>query len=177
MNNSNEIWVDVVGYEGSYSISNLGRVVSHHRGKNRILKPCVNSGGYSYVDLCQDGIRKSVRVNVLVANHFLPKPYGVVEVNHKDENKLNNRVDNLEWCTRSYNMNYGTRTERQRAKISKSVIQFSKNGAFIFWYDSIHQASRMVGISAPQILRCCKNRIPYAGDFIWRYASEVQNVN
>lgn len=175
MNDISEIWVDIVGYDGLYSISNLGRVASHHQDKHRILKTPANSRGYAYVDLSQNGVRKSFRVHVLVAEHFIPKPHGQVEVNHKDEDKLNNRVDNLEWCTKSYNLTYGTRIERQRAKVGKPIIQYSKAGEYICSYDSIRQASRTVGISAPHIVRCCKKINPYSGGFVWRYLTEVQN--
>jgi hypothetical protein len=170
-----ETWVDVVGYEGSYSISNLGRVMSHHRNKHRLLQSCTNGRGYAYVTLSQNGIGKSFRVHVLVAKHFLPKPQGTVEVNHKDENKLNNQVDNLEWCSKKHNINYGTRIERVRAKLSKPVNQYSKTGKYINSYASINQASLIVGVSSPHIVHCCKGARRYAGGFVWKYVTEVLN--
>lgn len=178
MNKEPEIWVDIVGYEGLYSISNLGRIASHHRGENRILHPATHKwNGYSYVDLSKNGVRKSFRVHVLVAKHFLPNPQGLVDINHKDEDKLNNRVDNLEWCTKSYNINYGTRNARQRVKMCKPVVQYYKNGERIRTYDSIRQASQITGISAPHILRSCKKIRPSAGGYVWRYLAEVQDAH
>ena len=177
MNKEPEKWLDIVGYEGVYSISNFGRVMSHHQGKNRILKSVANSTGYAYVDLSRNNVSKSFRVHVLVAKHFLPNPKGLTDINHKDEDKLNNRVDNLEWCTKSYNINYGTRNARQRAKMCKPVVQYYKNGERIRTYDSIRQASQITGISAPHILRSCKKIRPSACGFVWRYLTEVQDAH
>lgn len=182
MNKEPEQWVDIVGYEGLYSISNLGRIASHHRDEFRILHPTTHrTNRYSYVNLCRNGIATLFRVHVLVAKHFLPNPNGLLEVNHKDEDKSNNRVDNLEWCTRKYNVNYGTaqqrRREKQRARVSKSVVQYSKTGEYICTYASISGASRIVGISTSHIVNCCNRRKPSAGNFIWRYLEEVQDVH
>ena len=175
MTNDREFWTEIVGYENLYSISNFGRVVSHHWGKHRILRQRINHRGYAMVNLTKDGMMKTFRVHSLVAKHFLPNPNGLPELNHKDENKLNNRVDNLEWCTRSYNVNYGTRIERQRAKVIKGVIRYDKHGVAIAKYDSLTTASRAVGISVQHIAACCKRKISYAGGFIWRYVAEVEN--
>ena len=103
-----EEWRDIQGYEGLYMVSNLGRVKSlnyHRTGKERIMKPSDNGHGYLFVVLCKDGKDKNCRINRLVAQAFLPNPDNLPEVNHKDENKYNNCVENLEWCDRSYNVN------------------------------------------------------------------------
>ncbi len=180
MNKEPEKWVDIAGYEGHYAISNLGRI-ANLRGRCRILHPTTHrTNGYSYVNLCRNGIAKSFRVHVLVAKHFLPQIEGKLEVNHKDENKSNNRVDNLEWCDRKYNVNYGTARERQRANLSKRlckpVVQYGKTGEYIRSYSSIDQASQIVGTSVPNIVNCCKRRKPSAGGFVWRYLTEVQSA-
>ena len=175
-NNISEIWVDLAGYEGLYSVSNLGRIASHHWNKRRILRPRTNNRGYSLVNLSKNGRLKTFKVHVLVAKHFLPNPCGLTEINHKDEDKSNNRCDNLEWCTRSYNVNYGTRIAKQRSAVIKAVIQYDKNGEIIASYDSITNASRAVGLSVQHIAACCKRKYPYAGGFIWRYTTEVQDV-
>lgn len=171
MNNISEIWADIVGYEGYYSISNLGRVASHHRNKCKILRHRANPKGYSLVNLSKNGVIKTFKVHRLVAEHFLPNPCGLTEINHKDEDKANNRIDNLEWSTRSYNVNYGTRIAKQRLAVIKPVIQYDKSGKIIASYDSITDASRTVGISVQHIAACCKRKYPYAGGFIWRYAT------
>lgn len=177
MNTELEKWVDIVGYEGLYSVSNLGRIARHLNGDTRILRPCTNSTGYSIVNLCQNGFTKSFRVHRLVAKHFIPNPYGLPEINHKDEDKSNNCATNLEWCTKSYNATYGTRIFRICAKISKPILQYSKTGEFISSHPSISHASRALGLSASNIVQCCKGHLPSIGGFIWRYATEVQDAH
>ena len=181
MNKEAEKWVDVVGYEGHYAISNLGRI-ANLRSRCRILHPTTHrTNGYSYVHLSRNGIAKLFRVHVLVAKHFVPNPHGLLEVNHKDEDKSNNRADNLEWCTRKYNVNYGTaqqrRREKQRAKVGTPVVQYSKTGEYIHTYGYIAEASQIVGTSVSNIVNCCKRRKPSAGGFVWRYLTEVQDAH
>lgn len=112
-----EIWKDVVGYEGLYQVSNLGRIKSLFRYK-RILKPIVGSQGYLYVSLYNKNKKmKSKRMHQLIAQAFIPNPNKLPFVNHKDENVTNNNVNNLEWCNAKYNCNYGTRIQRSRYKV------------------------------------------------------------
>ena len=142
-----EIWKDYKDYEGLYQASNLGRMRSLDRWvkgpnssirfcKGRILKPCTTKDGYLLVNLCKNGKVKSFLVHRLVAEAFIDNTDNLPQVNHKDENKLNNNVDNLEWCDAQYNSNYGTRTERLskskiNGKCSKIVLQYDLNGNFI----------------------------------------------
>ena len=119
-----EIWKPVIGYEGLYEVSNLGRVRSVdrlvkysngqiHLHKGRILSPgLVHKSGYLQVGLCNNGKTKHKMVYRLVAEGFLPNIDNLPQVNHKDENPFNNCVENLEWCTIEYNINYGTRTQK-----------------------------------------------------------------
>lgn len=90
---------------------------------NRLLQPYLNNNGYLKIKLVnKDGIRKNLLVHRVIAEAFLPNPDNLPEINHKDENKLNNAIDNLEWCTRDYNINYGTRNERSsQTKKSKAL--------------------------------------------------------
>lgn len=118
-NNMNEIWKDVPGYEGFYSVSNFGRVKQlkdNRFGKfidcDKIKKLTPDKDGYLRTSLTKDKKEKKFMVHRLVAMTFIPNPYNYPQVNHKDEVKNNNCVDNLEWCTEEYNANYGTRTER-----------------------------------------------------------------
>lgn len=104
-----EEWKDITGYEGLYQVSNLGRV----RRSGKILKGGYNNKGYHTINLCKNGISKSFFVHRLVAIAFIPNPNNFPIVNHKDENPKNNCVDNLEWCTKSYNATYGTAKERK----------------------------------------------------------------
>ena len=107
---NNEVWKDVKDYEGLYQISDKGRVKSLWFGKEKILKPGRDTCGYLQVNLSKNGEKKTYQVHRLVAKSFLPNPDNLSEVNHKDENKENNIVENLEFCDRKYNINYGTRT-------------------------------------------------------------------
>lgn len=114
-----EIWRDIEGYEGLYQVSNLGRVKSLDRidrlGRRKpgvILSYILHNYGYLLVNLYKEGKRKLFLVHRLVAHTFIPNPEGLPEINHKDEDKTNNLVDNLEYCDRKYNINYGTHTER-----------------------------------------------------------------
>lgn len=120
-----EIWKSIQGYEGLYEVSNLGNVRGLDRPfrnkqgiammKGRVLTPFYDSKqGYYKVKLCKDGKHKNFRIHRLVALAFLENPFNYTDVNHKDEDKTNNNVDNLEWCTRKYNNNYGTKPERTR---------------------------------------------------------------
>lgn len=107
-----EIWKDIPGYEGKYQVSNTGEIRSLKFGKIKILKQYTDKCGYNVLTLSENGKRKNHFVHRLVAMTFIPNPNNLPQVNHKDENKANNCVDNLEWCSRKYNMNYGTRNER-----------------------------------------------------------------
>ena len=132
-----EEWRDIEGYEGLYQVSNLGRVKSLARvvmrsdGKpntvnEKILKDGITKG-YCAVVLCKDRKKKMYKVHRLVAMAFLSNPHNLPEVNHKDENKKNNRVDNLEWCTSLYNNNYGTCIQRRVNTVVKNKSLCGKN--------------------------------------------------
>ena len=121
----NEEWRPIEGYEGLYEVSNTGRVRSLDRyvkgkgesyrlQKGKMLSPIKNKYGYLQVNLCCNGKNKMFLVHRLSAQAFIPNPDNLPEINHKDENPGNNSVDNLEWCDRSYNNNYGTRKDKVR---------------------------------------------------------------
>ena len=112
-----EIWKDIPDYEGLYQVSTLGNVKSLKRGKERLLKPSKTNNGYMFVTLYKNTKHKIFKVHRLVAMTFLENPNNLSCVNHKDENKDNNHVDNLEFCTHEYNNNYGTRNERVSKKM------------------------------------------------------------
>ena len=110
-----EIWKDIEGYEGLYQVSNKGRIKSlnyRRTGKERVLSSSPTSSGYLVVCLYKNKKPKPFLIHRLVAEAFIPNSDNLPEVNHKDENKLNNRVENLEWCDREYNINYGNRNEK-----------------------------------------------------------------
>lgn len=184
-----EVWRPVVEYEGLYEVSNLGRVRSldryetflnygrmsvRHR-KGRIMKPVITSKGYYIVSLKGKDI---FYIHRLVAQAFLPNPHNLPQVNHKDENKANNCVKNLEWCTQEYNYKYGTRAERciksniNNSKKSKPVRQYSIDGMFIKEWPSLMEIKRTLGKSISSISACCLNKPKYktAYGFVWQYA-------
>lgn len=101
---------DINDYEKLYAITEYGEVWSYKR--NKFLKKCLTKSGYYIVNLHKNGVMKSYRINRLVAIAFIPNPNNLPLVNHKDENKLNNSVDNLEWCDIKYNNNYGNRNKK-----------------------------------------------------------------
>ena len=159
-----EYWKPVVGYEGLYMVSNCGRVKSIKFGKERILKPVTNSSGYLLVGLYKNNIEKKYSVHRLVAEAFLDNPDNLPQVNHRDENKLNNNVDNLEWCTNEYNINYGTRTERY----SKPVLQYTLDGEFVGEWPSARECGRN-GFNQGSVSACCRGELKTHKGFIWKY--------
>lgn len=110
---------DIKGYEGIYAVTEDGKVWSYRRSK--FLSSSNNNGGYLRVDLCKDGGRKTVLIHRLVAEAYLPNPDNLPIVNHKDENKQNNHISNLEWCTVGYNNMYGTHAEAVAKKNCRPV--------------------------------------------------------
>ena len=118
-----KIWKPIIGYENLYKINNYGEVLSLR--SNKILKPNNNGIGYFIIQLCKNGKRKNYLIHRLVAEHFLDNPNNLAEVNHKDEDKSNNFVNNLEWCKHKYNMNYKQLQKRQQ--ISKEYNKLLKS--------------------------------------------------
>lgn len=161
-----ETWKDIKGFEGYYQISNLGRIKSlrYHglqRKHPKILKLRITTKGYAQIILSVNNIQTRYSVHRLVAYHFISNPNNLPCVNHKDENPLNNTADNLEWCTYSYNTNYGNCLSKIRegnvGKIgSYPIIQESLEGKFIAEYPSIGEASRRTKISYTTINDCCR---------------------
>lgn len=122
-----EVWKDVVGYEGYYMVSNLGRIKSmrfRHIKREKIMNASIRPDGYMSVGLSKDGVTKTRTVHRLVATAFLENPNNLEMINHKDENRSNNAVDNLEWCTRGYNQLYSLKLHPER----KFGENFKKNG-------------------------------------------------
>ncbi|MBD5302403.1 MAG: hypothetical protein HDS16_05345 [Bacteroides sp.] len=133
----NEIWKDIEGYEGLYQVSNLGRVKSLERIestirggryiKERILSPSASKARYYSVPLTKNKKSRTSQIHRLVAKAFLSNPFEYPCVNHKDGNCLNNRVENLEWCTQGYNVCYAHATEERRIRMSQWLEQKQKN--------------------------------------------------
>ena len=186
---NNEVQKDIHGYEGLYQVSNLGRVKSLdrivtrkdgrkqlHRGK--LIKSYCNNKGYYIIRLCKGCKMKHMLMHRLVAQAFIPNPDNLPEVNHIDEKPSNNRVTNLEWCTRDYNMNYGTIKERKSKALlggkspnAKAVIMFDKQGNKLKEFDSVSNAERYLGkpYIHTHISDCCRGDRKSAYGYIWKY--------
>ena len=173
-----EIWKDIEGFEGLYQVSSYGRVKSlnyRRTCKEGILKPLKDRGEYLHVNLCKDGKMKHYPVHRLVATAFVENPEGYTEVNHKDENKQNNCMENLEWCSRLYNNTYNGRAKKagkkntNHPKMSKSVIGIDRVTGLIVEFASINEAERETGIPHSNITLCCKGKLNSCGGFYWMY--------
>lgn len=181
-----EKWLPVVGYESLYEVSNFGNVRRlptiqiNSRGIKRKLKghivPIYKKARYLYCDLTNNGITKHYRVHILVAKSFIPNPNDLPEVNHKDENKLNNNVDNLEWCDRIYNANYGNATKKIAKALGKPVLQYDLFGNLKNEYPSISECCRINGYNMSFISNCCNGKYKRAYGFIWKF-KKLENEN
>lgn len=176
----NEVWKPVPNYEGLYEISNLGKIrslyyITHNTFYNRIrvMKPQNNGTGYLKVQLYKNGKKEAYLIHRLVASVFIPNPENLPQVNHKDENKLNNNVENLEWCTHLYNHHYGTRqmkqTKTQQTKRGIPIIQKDMNNNIINKYVCLREANRKTGIGRKEICLVCKGIYKQAGGYRWEY--------
>lgn len=163
-----EEWRDIIGYEGLYQVSNLGRVKNKH---DKILKQQIRKG-YCEVGLYKNNSKqpKLYKVHRLVAESFILNPNNLPCVNHKDENKKNNKIFNLEWCNHNYNDNYGTRNE----KISKKqkcpiILQCDKNMNVIKEWNGMIEIYKKLGYHKSQIYNCCIGKYKTAHNYIWKY--------
>ena len=158
-----EIWKKINGYY-NYEVSNYGRI----RSKNKILKPQLKGNGYLQISLCVNGKCKTFLLHRLIAETFIPNPDNYKEVNHKDENKCNNNVSNLEWCTRSYNMKYGN----QINKHYKAIKKYDLEGYYLCTYKSAREASLIEKINYSGISQCCNKKIKTYKGYIWRFSND-----
>lgn len=181
----NEVWKPALGYEGLYCVSNLGRVKMLDRTviankstrviKEHIIRQVETTKGYLHVDLWINNKQTRVAVHRLVLLAFYGEPETRKECNHKNENRKDNRVENLEWLTHRENLNYGSRNEKHRASMlnhssmSKAIVQYDLNGNFIQEFPSIREASRVLGFNMCNIKECCKGRYKQTHGYIFKY--------
>jgi len=200
----NEEWRDVTGYEGLYQVSNTGKVKSLDRyvkarsdskmiKRGTVMKLQESHKGYCIVSLHKENNIKSFSVHRLVAEAFIPNPMRKPQVNHKDCDKKNNMVSNLEWCTQDENMRhasdngiYNNKSSKQLSAIrknqliasekrKKAVNQYSVDGLFIRQFASMTEAEKETGTSLSKISMCCNGKRKKANGYKWGIEKEKQN--
>lgn len=174
----NEIWKDIPEWEGYYQASTIGRVRSVTRyvrtsrgvriSQGHTLTPTI-SCGYYYVQLSKKNKTRRCRVNRLIALTFIPNPHGYPYVNHKDENKLNNQVSNLEWCDECYNYHFGNAIKKSSKGRMKQIIVSDDNGHVVYEFQSQKEASEKLGLKPSIISRYCNGKRKDPNKYIWRY--------
>lgn len=175
------MWKDVVGYEGLYQVNEFGEVKSVRRTKSnnrgfqdvneRLLAQVPDRDGYLRVCLSKDGEHTPKLVSRLVAQAFISNPDGLPVVNHKDENKQNNHVENLEWCTVRYNTCYGNGLLKTAIKQGRAVLQI-EDDQVIHEYYSTGRASKDTGIPQSNIYKTCTGERKSAGGYGWRFKND-----
>lgn len=179
------VWKPIVDYEGLYEVSNTGQIRSLFRYK-KTLKYNVTKRGYCTVELFKNKLSKRLLVHRLVAEAFIPNPDNLPQVNHIDENPQNNSVNNLEWCTAKYNMNYGEGAKTRHLKIDYTtekrkqvarengkaravpVVQI-ENGIMICAYENAKIASERTGVNHSHICDVANGKRKTAGGYVWKY--------
>lgn len=184
---------DIPEYEGYYFADSNGNIYSKDRiinvynprvnksfsyiKKGLKLTPRMKKTGYYVVTLCKEGIRNEELLHRIIARTFIPNLDNLPQVNHKDENKLNNCVDNLEWCTGEYNYYYGSNLERiKNNQKVRSISQYRNDNSYINTFKSINEAERITGVKHYNIISVCKGKRNTAGGYIWRYVEKNQEI-
>lgn len=169
-------WKEIKGYEGRYLISNSGDVISlnyKRTNKAKMLTWKINNKGYAWVELRKNGIKEQRLIHRLVAETFIDNPKGYEIINHKDENPLNNDVDNLEWCNNSYNVRYSLNLHPRKGKnMGTAIVQFDREGNIIKEWKNARTIFLETGMSDWSILEVCRGNRHTAYGYLWRYANE-----
>lgn len=198
----NEIWKDIIGYEGLYQVSNLGRIKSVDRYvkhpiyglmhiKERILKFGISGNGYLIVGLYRDGKQTPKLVHRLVAEAFIPNPNNLTDVDHLNTNRTDNRVENLRWCTHKENQNnpksivhFSECKQGENApkpmkgkfgkehNTSKPILQYTIDGQLIREWYCGMDVQRELGINQSNIAKCCRGKYKSSGGYRWKYKGE-----
>lgn len=168
-----EIWKNVKGYK-YYQVSNLGRVKSLTKrvigrscSKGRLIIPRINRYGYFELTLFKDNKKKTYRVHKLIAETFIKNPFNKKTINHISGNKLDNRIENLEWCTHLENNQHAW--VNGLIKTNKNVVMLSLNNEPLLLFDSMSEVFRMSGIQTSHISECCKGKRKQASGYKWKY--------
>ena len=168
------MWKEIIGYKGLYEVSSFGEVRNVKTGRK--LKLSLGTTGYYQVSLRKDLEPKMHLVHRLVAQAFLSNPYILPQVNHIDEDKKNNNVNNLEWCTAKYNANYGTRLDRcngvrrNNTRNTKPVRAIEIVSDKVLDYPSANEAGRN-GFDKSTVINCCNNKhgVKTHKGYMWEY--------
>lgn len=166
------MWQPIVGYEGIYEINRRGEVRRVKSGY--ISRGYIGRDGYRRISLTVNGKTKPYLAHRLLAIAFIPNPLNLPCINHKDENKANNSLDNLEWCTYRYNLNYGTHNIRANETRKKPILQFSKDGAFIREWKSVTDLRNETGMDITHVSSCCRGKRKSANGYRWQYKNEKE---
>ena len=185
-----EIWKDIEGFEGLYQVSNFGRVkklaqvsrrlnrwgtITEYHQAEKILTPAFDGRKhYLFVGLNKGEQRTLRNIHRLVAEAFIPNPNNLPMINHKDEDKTNNHVDNLEWCSAQYNNTYNNIHYRTKEKRRKAVIQMTLDDEFVAEYESVREAERQTGFRSSSISAACRGekKTKQSYGFHWKYKEE-----
>lgn len=180
------IWKEIKGYKGYWvsdegQVRSIDRIIPIHRHnqteykkiKGKLIKPQTDKYGYQYIvfGFCGKKKRKTAKIHRLVAEAFIDNSNNLPQVNHKNEIKTDNRVENLEFCDAKYNCNYGTRLERQATKTSKKRLQYDLQGNFIKEWNSLAEIKNVLGLNISLISQCCSGKRKTGYGFIWKYAA------
>ena len=178
-----EEWRDVENYEGKYQISNLGRLRSFARSvEPLIFAPHYDKDGYIMYGLRRNGKTYTKKAHRLVASAFIPNKDNLPQINHIDEDKTNNRVSNLEWCSHLYNNRYGTKRQRisfyamYQGHSLRKVRQYTKDGLFVKEHISSRMAERETNIKHQNIIETCRGGQTQSGGYLWCYADDIQRI-
>lgn len=180
-----EEWRDIKNFEGIYQVSNLGRIKSmtrvitysngvKHLTKGKVIKPILDTYGYYRITLYKNGKAYQRLWHRVVAEAFVPNPNNFSEINHKNEVRTDNRVENLEWCTKGYNNNYGNHNSNLSLSKRKSIYQIDDSNNVIKKWNSINEA--LEGLGLPQnnhgnISACLHGRIKHAYGYRWEFVN------
>lgn len=178
-----EEWRDVENYEGKYQISNLGRLRSFARSvEPLIFAPHYDKDGYIMYGLRRNGKIYTKKAHRLVASAFIPNKDNLPQINHIDEDKTNNRVSNLEWCSHLYNNRYGTKRQRisfyamYRGHTLRKIRQYTKDGLLVKEHISSRMAERETDIKHQNIIETCRGGQTQSGGYLWCYADDIQRI-
>lgn len=172
----NEIWKNILNYENLYQVSNLGNVKRKQTNKLlKTLKHGKKENEYLMIALSNNGKEKMFYIHRLVAQAFIDNPNNLPQVNHINGIKSDNRVENLEWCTNGENQIHAIKNNLKiparglQCGNTRKVGQYSKSGNLIKKWEYIKLASMELNILSSNIINCCKNKIPSAGGYKWKY--------